>query len=155
MATAPMPKREQQLDLYPRPVTPTGATEPFVPHFESVDRPWTWKHAAALTGFSLLVHLIFILCIIALIVALPKNSPIVLSAHQLLDKDNSVQYMQLAPDRQKPVEKPKTNVISDKDRVMTTHAPSIDRKTLDRLADNLRQGAPSPPAMLGSSDGDD
>src|SRR5438270_216316 len=93
MATAPM-QREQQLDLYPRPA------QPFVPHFEQVEGRWTWKHVVALTGFSILVHVAFLLCVVAVIVALPKNSPIVLSARELIGKDESVKYMQLAPDQQ-------------------------------------------------------
>jgi len=133
-----MQKREQQLDLYPRPA------EPFVPHFEQVEGRWTWKHVVALTGFSILVHIIFMLLIVAVIIALPRNSPIVLSARQLLSKDDTVKYMQLAPDKQKPVEEPKTNVISDKDRTKSSRMPSLDRKTLEQLADNLRRGAPSP-----------
>ena len=142
MATAPMQKREQQLDLYPRPA------EPYVPHFEQVEGRWTWKHLVALTGFSILVHVIFLLLIVAVIIALPRNSPIVLSAEQLLMKDNAVQYMQLAPDKQKVAEHPKTDVISDKDRLKSSRAPSIDRKTLERLADNLRRGAPNPPGPI-------
>ena len=138
MATPSIQKREVQLDLYPRPA------DPFVPHFEQVEGRWTWKHVVALTGFSILVHVVFLLLIVAVIIALPRNSPIVLSAKQLLMKDESVQYMQLAPDKQRPVEQPKTNVISDKDRTTSSRAPSIDRKTLERLADNLRRGAPSP-----------
>ncbi|MDP9267573.1 MAG: TonB C-terminal domain-containing protein [Acidobacteriota bacterium] len=140
MATVSTQKREVQLDLYPRPV------EPFVPHFEQVEGRWTWRHFVALTGFSILLHIVFVLLIVAVIVALPRNSPIVLTARQLLAKDDSVQYLQLAPDQQKLVEHPKTNVISDKDRMTSSRAPSIDRKTLDRLADNLRRGAPSPAA---------
>ena len=137
MATAPLQKREHQLELYPRPA------EPFVPHFEQVEGRWTWKHVVALTGFSILVHLMFLMLIVAVIVALPRNSPIVLSAKQLM-KDDSVQYLQLAPDQQQPIEHPKTDVISDKDRTLSSRAPSIDRKTLERLADNLRRGAPTP-----------
>jgi TonB family protein len=138
MATASM-RREQQLDLYPRPV------EPFVPHFEQVESRWTWKHFAALAGFSLLAHIAFLLCVVALIIALPKNSPIVLTARELIGKDESVKYMPLAADQQKPLEPPKTNVISDKDRIKSSRTPTIDRKTLDSLADNLRRGAPTPP----------
>src|SRR3954463_2142921 len=135
MATAPWAQREQHLAFYPRPAPP------FVPHFEQLDRPWTWQRMAALTGFSLLIHIAFALIVVALILALPKNSPIVLTAHQLIDTDKSVQYMDLAPDKQKPLEKPKTNVISDKDRTAATRTPTIDKKTLDRLADNRRPGA--------------
>src|SRR5438094_159291 len=130
MATAPLQRREQQLDLYPRPA------EPFVPHFEQVEGRWTWKHFVALTGFSVLIHALFALFIVAVIIALPKNSPIVLTAQQILGKDNAVQYMQMAADQQKPVERPKTNVISDKDRIKSTRTPTIDRKTLNDLADN-------------------
>jgi TonB family protein len=138
MATAQIPPREQ-LELYPRPV------DPYIPEFEQVESRWTWKHFLALAGLSIAVHLLFVLCLIAIIIALPKNSPIVLSATQLLNQGKNV-YMDLAPDKQKPVEKPKTDIISDKDRRAASRNPTIDRKTLDRLADNRRPGPPAAPS---------
>ena len=140
MATAQIPPRdEQQLELYPRPV------EPYIPEFEQVESRWTWKHLLALAGLSLAVHVLFLLFLVAIIIALPKNSPIVLTASQILDSERNV-YMDLAPDKQKPLEKPKTNIISDKDRVAASRNPSIDRKTLDRLRDNRAPGPPAPSA---------
>lgn len=138
MATAQIPPRnEQQLELYPRPV------EPYIPEFEQVESRWTWKHFAALAGLSLAVHLLFVLFLVAIIIALPKNSPIVLTASQILNSEKNV-YVDLAPDKAKPpVEKPKTDIISDKDRIASSRNPSIDRRTLDRLRDNR---APGPPA---------
>jgi TonB family protein len=136
MATAHMPRREQQLDLYPR------AAEPDVPHFEQLEGRWDWRHIGALTGLSLLLHAVFALSIIAAVLAMPKNSPIALTARQILN-DHSL-YVPLAPDTQKPAERPQTNVVSDKDRTRSTRAPAIDRKTLKELGDNLRPGPPAP-----------
>ncbi len=139
MATAQIPPRnEQQLELYPRPV------EPYIPEFEQVESRWTWKHFLALAGLSVAVHILFLLFLAAIIIALPKNSPIVLTASQILNSEKNV-YVDLAPDKAKaPAEKPKTDIISDKDRRASTRTPTIDRKTLDRLADNRRPGPPAP-----------
>jgi TonB family protein len=138
MATAQIPPRnEQQLDLYPRPV------EPYIPEFEQVESRWTWKHFLALAGVSVAVHILFVLLLAAIVIVLPKNSPIVLTASQILNSEKNI-YVDLAPDKAKaPVERPKTDIISDKDRRASTRTPSIDRKTLDRLRDNR---APGPPA---------
>ena len=141
MATAQIPPRnEQQLELYPRPV------EPYIPEFEQVESRWTWKHFAALAGLSLAVHVLFVLFLIGIILVLPKNSPIVLTASQILDNEKNI-YINMAPDTAKaPAERPKSDVISDKDRISQSRNPTIDRKTLDRLADNRRPGPPAPSA---------
>lgn len=136
MATAHIPQRARQMELYPRP------PEPFVPHFEEVATGFRMRHLLALAAGSLLVHVALMALVIAAIVAMPKNSPIVLTAKQLFQDDKSVRYMELAPDAQKPPEKPKTDVISDKDRIKSSRAPRLDRKALDELADNLRPGPP-------------
>lgn len=139
MLTSEIPRRERQLEFYSRP-----RTEQYVPAFEPVAEGWPFEHIVALAVFSLLVHGALIGAVFAAIRLLPKNNAIVLTAQDLLNRDN-LRYLDFAPDRQKPPERPKTNAISDKDRIKSTRKPSIDRKTLDELADNRRPGPPQLP----------
>ncbi len=50
----------------------------------------------------------------------------------------SITFLALPPDAQKVTEKPKTNIIGDKDRIATTRRPELDPK-------ELRKILPSPP----------
>jgi len=136
MATAHIPPP-------PRP-SPRYTPEPDVPHFEQLEGRWTWERLVALASLSVLTHVVLALLIVAAVVAMPKNSPIVLTTRELLREDNV--FLTAPPDTQKPRERPETNVLSDKDRVQSTRVPRPDRKTLNELADNLRPGAPAPPA---------
>lgn len=141
MATAHIPRQQPPEGARS---TPRHAVEPDVPRFEQFDSAWTWERLVALGSLSVLAHILFALGVVALVVALPRNSPIVLTAKEFI-ADHGV-YVNLAPDQQKIVERPQTNVISDKDRVKATRVPRPDRKTLNQLADNLRPGPPAPPA---------
>jgi TonB family protein len=138
MATVHIPRHEPPREPY------RFAPEPDVPHFEQLEGRWTWERVVALASLSLLVHALFALVLVAVIVALPKNSPIVLTTRELL-RENSI-YVDAPPDTQKPALRPDTNVISDKDRIKSTRVPHPDRKTLNELADNLRPGPALPPA---------
>ena len=57
-------------------------------------------------------------------------------------KSKELTYLQLPPDLQKPPEKPKTNIISDKDRIATSKTPQLDAKELRKIIS--RSGAPGP-----------
>ena len=57
-------------------------------------------------------------------------------------KQKQLTYLQLPPDLQKPAEKPKTDIISDKDRVATSKNPQLDPKELRKIIS--RSGAPGP-----------
>ncbi|MGC2694653.1 MAG: TonB family protein [Candidatus Angelobacter sp.] len=48
------------------------------------------------------------------------------------------------PDDLQKVKKPKTDVVSDKDRLAQSHTPSVDKETLRKLLDARRPGAPKP-----------
>jgi TonB family protein len=52
-------------------------------------------------------------------------------------------YLQLPPDIQKLTEKPKTDVLSDKDRIASSRNPTLDHRQLHKILDATRQGAPS------------
>src|SRR5512140_1550188 len=116
MATAQIPRREPQANPYAR--------EQFeAPQFEQLEPRWTWEHVVALSALSVVAHIVFALAVVGAIVLMPKGSPIVLTAQEILGKDTSV-YMPLTGENSKPIERPKTNIISDKDRRTATRNPS-------------------------------
>lgn len=59
-------------------------------------------------------------------------------------KNDETTFLELPPDAQKLLHKPKTNVISDKDRIATTRTPS--QKELQKLLDQRPPGPPARPA---------
>lgn len=108
---------------------------------------------------SVVVHLLLVIAI----VALPKYIPMhrvfgVRSAEDLL-RQRELTFLELPPDQQKVKARPNTTHISDKDRIATSRAPALDRKTLDELRDARRPGPPgasaaarpSPPAVAQSA----
>jgi TonB family protein len=81
---------------------------------------------------------------------LHKRAVIMVSPEDLLHQ-KELTYLELPPDEQKLTQRPKTNNISDKDRVAQSKAPQLDRKELKKILDSARPGAPgpsSPPAQL-------
>src|SRR5271155_3179560 len=91
---------------------------------------------------SVVVHLIVVLVIVnfqKIEGFLPRGAVIVASP-QSNQKD--LTYLELPPDEQKVSKRPDTNIISDKDRVATSHAPQIDRKELKKILDASRPGRP-------------
>jgi len=98
---------------------------------------------------SVVLHLLLILGF----VIQPKFFPnlfqskdkMVLVRPELQDRD--VQFLALPKDAQRPTPPPKTNIISDKNRIAQARQPSIDRHTLEELQNARRQGAPGPRGM--------
>jgi len=92
---------------------------------------------------SIVVHL-FVVIMLATSPrwAFPARGVIVMSP-DMNQKDMT--YLELPPDVQKLTEKPKTNILSDKDRVATSKAPSVNQKDLHRIIDSGRMGPPGPP----------
>jgi TonB family protein len=74
---------------------------------------------------------------------LHKRSVVIVSP-QDLTHEKDLTYLELPPDEQKLTQRPKTNNISDKDRVATSKAPQIDRKELKKILDSARPGRPQP-----------
>jgi outer membrane biosynthesis protein TonB len=60
--------------------------------------------------------------------------------------NNKLTFLELPPDAQKLSEHPKTNVMSDKNRIATTKTPQPDPKELKKLLDTSRRGRPGPVA---------
>jgi TonB-like protein len=98
---------------------------------------------------SVIVHLL----IIILFVNQPRlegfyrrvflhQQPIMRVSMQDLLKQRDLTYLELPPDLQKPPERPKTNVMSDKDRIATTKTPQVDPKELRKLFASSHPGVP-------------
>src|SRR5947209_6487603 len=55
-------------------------------------------------------------------------------------------FLDLPKDLQKtPLKPPKTNIISDKNRIATSRTPTIDQQALHKILDARKQGAPGRP----------
>jgi TonB family protein len=70
------------------------------------------------------------------------QQPIMRVSVQDLLKQRDLTYLELPPDLQKPPERPKTNVMSDKDRIATTKTPQVDPKELKKLFASSHPGVP-------------
>jgi TonB family protein len=95
------------------------------------------------------ISLVFHLLLVITIVAAPKYWPaghtvVGLSSAEDMLRRQEMTYLELPPDQQKVTQPPRTNHISDKNRIATSRAPQIDQKTLDEL-----RGLPGPPGAPG------
>jgi TonB family protein len=59
-------------------------------------------------------------------------------------QDKNVTFLPLPPDLQKPIRKPNTNVMSDKDRIATSRHPQLDTNELKKILATPPPGAPGP-----------
>ena len=92
---------------------------------------------------SVVVHLIVVLLIVnsqKLAGLLPR--PTVVAVSPSLSNQKDATFLELPPDEQKVSKRPDTNIISDKDRIATSHAPQIDRQELKKILDASRPGRP-------------
>jgi TonB family protein len=69
----------------------------------------------------------------------------VMLVHTSRDNDK-LTFLDLPPDMQKPVKRPDTNIMSDKNRTAMSKTPQLDRNELKKLLDATRAGRPGPPA---------
>jgi TonB family protein len=92
---------------------------------------------------SVVVHLIVVLLLWnsqKLAGFLPRQTVVAVSPELTNQKD--LTYLELPPDQQKVSKRPDTNIISDKDRIATSHAPQLDRQELKKILDASRPGRP-------------
>ncbi len=96
---------------------------------------------------SLVLHLVAAIVIALSPKLLPAGwAPVGLLSPEQIIRNKQLTYMELPKDEQQVKTPPKTDVISDKNRIATSRHPVLDRKTLDELIDARRQGAPGTPA---------
>jgi len=92
---------------------------------------------------SVVVHLVVVLLIVnsdKRARFLPRQAVVV--APRMMPEDKDLTFLELPPDEQKVTQRPKTNIISDKDRIATSKAPQLDRQELKKILDSSRPGPP-------------
>jgi len=92
---------------------------------------------------SVVVHLIVVLLLWnspKLAGLLPRQTVVAVSPSLSNQKDAT--FLELPPDEQKLSKRPDTNILSDKDRIATSHAPQLDRQELKKILDASRPGRP-------------
>src|SRR5215831_4591669 len=65
---------------------------------------------------------------------------------QIPRNKEDLHFLELPPDIQKAVKPPKTNIMSDKNRIAESRAPKLDQQQLKKLLDAMRQGRRGPAA---------
>ncbi|HZI57581.1 MAG TPA: hypothetical protein VFF39_12440, partial [Verrucomicrobiae bacterium] len=86
---------------------------------------------------SLVVHGI----IITLLLVLPRwksNQPVIVP----IKEKQQTTFITLPDDQLKVKERPKTDIISDKDRIAQTRTPAVDKDALRKLLDARKPGPP-------------
>jgi TonB family protein len=94
---------------------------------------------------SVVVHMVIALLLVnapKLASLLPRGTIVAVVPPRVDQKDTT--FLELPPDEQKVSKRPDTNILSDKDRIATSHAPQIDRKELKKILDAARAGRPGP-----------
>jgi TonB family protein len=74
---------------------------------------------------------------------LPKRQVMIV---QTAKNNRPLTFLEAPPDTQKPVKRPDTDKISDKNRVAMSRQPQLDRDQLKKLIDAARKGRPGPTA---------
>ncbi len=93
---------------------------------------------------SVVVHLMVVILLVFSPDIFPGMKGVVLSTPADLMRNQQMTYLDLPPDAQKePKIAPKTNVLSDKNRIAESRHPTLDKKTLAELK---RAGPPKIPA---------
>ena len=72
-----------------------------------------------------------------------KRAVLIVSPEDLM-RQKELTYLELPPDEQKLTQRPKTNNISDQDRMAQSKSPQLDRKELKKILDSARPGRPGP-----------
>ena len=146
MAVSPIPP----LEYAPRreDAPPPGLHDVPVLLIEYGDESARWR-LLAIALLSVLFHIALIFTLPWLGRLLPERSYVALAVPMDMFKGKDFTFLAMPPDSQKLEHAPSTNILSDKDRIATSRAPSPDRKVLDQLVDAARPGAPglsAPPA---------
>ena len=90
------------------------------------------SHRREAFWMSILVHLVMLVAFIDGAKLFPTQHVLVPTETEVL-QNHEYTFLVLPPDLMKPVARPHSNVLSDKDRAASTRQPVIDRKTLQHI----------------------
>ena len=92
---------------------------------------------------SVVLHLAVVMSVVFAPRLFPARRAVLLATPADLINQKELTYLALPPDRQAQVQPPKTDIISDKNRIAASRTPTLDRKELKRILDSsTRPGAP-------------
>ncbi len=93
---------------------------------------------------SVMVHLFAIIAVSTAPRWVPGYKVTLITPSQMFKQNET--FLALPPDLEKPTVKPKTDVLSDKDRIAQSRHPELNRKDLQKIIDAARAGRPGTPA---------
>jgi TonB family protein len=93
---------------------------------------------------SLVAHLLLVIALALGPKYLPMHRMVAVRTAEDLLRQRDATFLALPPDEQQVTARPKSNIISDKDRIAASRAPQLDRKTLQELRDARPPGPPGP-----------
>ncbi len=100
---------------------------------------------------SVIFHMVIVMTLVnsdKLARLLPGYTIVAMSPADLT-RQKDLTYLELPPDEQAVTKRPKTDVISDKDRIASSKKPQLDRKELKKILDASRPGRPGPQGPAG------
>ena len=89
---------------------------------------------------SVVTHMVLIVLILFAPKLLPVH-PVQVVAFNPNASDRELTFLNLPPDLQKPAQRPRTNILSDKDRIASSRNPVLDRRELQKILNAERPGA--------------
>src|SRR5262249_13857751 len=98
-----------------------------------------WREAI---WISVVLHLLLIISFLLAPKIFPQRENIVLLSPADQMKDRDMTFLDLPPDLQKNVPPPKTDILSDKNRIATARQPVLDRKALEKILNAQKPGTP-------------
>ena len=103
-----------------------------------------WREAV---WISIIIHMLVVMTILLAPKIFPNSNNVVLLSQADQLKNRDMTFLDMPPDLQKHVPTPKTDILSDKNRIATSRQPLPDRRLLQKLLDARRAGAPAPKAQ--------
>ena len=97
---------------------------------------------------SIIFHLLLLMTVPYLLRYSPGKNLKVWTAQELIDRNRELTYLEMPKDHQTISKRPKSDIVSDKDRIATSRRPALDQKTLQELRDSLMRhpGPTTPPS---------
>ena len=157
MPLAPIPPLEYAPSRGESP--PPGLHDVPVLLLDTGDESARWR-LLAIALLSALLHTAAFVSLPWLVKLLPERSYVALAVPMDMFKGKDLTFLALPPDSQKLDLAPNTNILSDKNRIATSRAPSLDKRVLDQLVDAAKPGPPglsappAPPPLPGSQASD-
>src|SRR5215510_12464483 len=100
-----------------------------------------WREAI---WISVVLHLLVIISFLLAPKIFPRGEHIVLLSPADQMKYRDMTFLDVPPDLQKHDPSPKTDILSDKNRIATARQPVLDRKALEKILNAQKPGAPGP-----------